>query len=126
MTDSIVENGKNVVLQETSEHIQLIPLATDKVSYIYENYDFDDLDNEKLECSNLSQFKTDTVGYIAGFIVRKLSAKLSCSECVSSLKASERDDPNLLITSRGSSISQSVFVMKIAEKNSCLLCFNKI
>ena len=56
VTDSIVDNG-NVVLQETSEHIQLIPLATDKVSYIYENYDFDDLDIEKLECSNLSQFK---------------------------------------------------------------------
>merc|ERR1711911_480618 len=95
-------------------HIQLIPLATDKVSYIYENYDFDDLDIEKLECSNLSQFKTDTVGYIAGFIVRKLSAKLSCSECVSSLKASERDDPNLLIISRGSHLtSPSLFVKKI-------------
>ena len=114
VTDSIVENG-NVVLQETSEHIQLIPLATDKVSYIYENYDFDDLDIEKLECSNLSQFKTDTVGYIAGFIVRKLSAKLSCSECVSSLKASESDDPNLLIISRGSHLtSPSLFVKKIA------------
>ena len=94
MTDSIVENG-NVVLQETSEHIQLIPLATDKVSYIYENYDFADLDIEKLECSNLSQFKTDTVCYIAGFI--------------------ESDDPNLLIISRGSRlISPSIFVMKIA------------
>ena len=85
------------------------------MSYIYENYDFDELDIEKLECSNLSQFKTDTVGFIAGFIVRKISAKLSCSECVSSLKASESDDPNLLIISRGSRlISPSIFVMKTA------------
>ena len=93
------------------------------MSYIYENYDFDDLDIEKLECSNLSQFKTDTVGYIAGFIVCKLSAKLSCSECVSSLKASESDDPNLLIISRGSRlISPSIFVKKIAVTCEILIC----
>ena len=39
--DKIVENG-NVELQDATEMVAIIPLATDKLAYIYENYDFDD------------------------------------------------------------------------------------
>ena len=68
VTDSIVEFG-NVVLQETSEFVALIPSVMDKVDYIYETYDFEELDVEKLKTYELSQFKSDIVDYIAGFVV---------------------------------------------------------
>ena len=74
------------MLQETSEFVALIPSVMDKVDYIYETYDFEELDVEKLKTYELSQFKSDIVDYIAGFVVKKLVAKSSCTSCICSLK----------------------------------------
>ena len=41
--DKIVTNG-NVTLQDNSEMVCIIPNVEDKIVYIYEKYDFDDLD----------------------------------------------------------------------------------
>ena len=121
VTDSIVEFG-NVVLQETSEFVALIPSVMDKVDYIYETYDFEELDVEKLKTYELSQFKSDIVDYIAGFVVKKLVAKSSCTSCIAALKGDQFDPNHALIRSRdleSKMIYPSQFVFNIlltAEK----------
>ena len=38
-----------------------------------------------LDSYNLSEFQTSILGYIAGFVVKKLSSKISCEVCVNAL-----------------------------------------
>ena len=80
ITGSIVY-GSNVLLQDNTEMIALIPSAQAKMDYICENYDLEDFDIEMISNSSQSDYLKYVIDYISGFVVKKISAKLSCDEC---------------------------------------------
>ena len=94
VTHKLVENS-NVTLQDSTEMIAIIPSAENKVKFIYDHYDFDDIDMKSVP--NLSRFKEDVVNYIGGYVVKRISSKLSCLMCINSLKS---DIENGIIKSR--------------------------
>ena len=64
------------------------------MSFIYEYFDFDDFDFDKLNNSTGSIFKDEVVDYIGGYIVKCVCSKLSCSECLESLKSRQFEGLN--------------------------------
>ena len=82
VTNKLVQNS-NVILQDTTEMIAIIPSSEDKVDYIIDHYDFEDLELNDLT----SGFRKNVTDYIGGFIVRKVSSKLTCEQCIKSLSS---------------------------------------
>ena len=74
-------NNSNVMLQDTTEMVALIPSTQSKLDYIIENYDIEDISIESVANSSLSDYKKHVVNYISGYVVKQISKKLSCEEC---------------------------------------------
>lgn len=80
ISNNIVHNS-NVLLQDDSEILAIVPSPEDKIEYIYEVYDLD-FDLEVLSITPLSEFKQSIVNYISGYVVKKLKCKLTCETCI--------------------------------------------
>ena len=71
ITGSIVNNS-NVMLQDTTEMVALIPSTQSKLDYISENYDIEDISIESVANSSLSDYKKHVVNYILAMLLNKL------------------------------------------------------
>ena len=80
VTGSIVHNS-NVLLQDSTEMVALIPSAQAKIEYICQNYDLEDFSIEMISSLSQSDYLKHVILYISGYVVKKISKKLSCEEC---------------------------------------------
>ena len=76
----------NCTFQDNTEIIGLIPSTQNKLDYLSEHYDLEDIDIEQVSNISQSDYKKNVVNYISGFIVKIVCKKLSCNDCISLLK----------------------------------------
>ena len=76
--------------------VALIPTPEDRIAYIFEEYDLDDIDLEELSESILSEFKQSVIEYKTGYAVMKLSSKINCNHCKEQLRAKEPCKQNFI------------------------------
>lgn len=93
--------GSNVLIQDNSEMVAVIPSPQNKIDFIVENYCLSDFDFDQIGRGNCySEFKTNVIEYIAGYVVKKTKDKISCSDCVSALVSAKNTFTPSLITTR--------------------------
>ena len=96
-------------------------LATKAHSSDPEDDDLDSLPN----LGELSNFKTAAVGYIAGFVVRKMQRTIHCHECLAALQNESPDEVNYNILVRhktnGGLTEASASVFEICRSTECCL-----
>ena len=80
------------------EIVAIIPSVEDRIEYVIQNYDLDDIDIEKFNETNLSEYKSNVTEYISGFVIKKLSCKVSCDPCRQSLIKQQPTESTSLIT----------------------------
>lgn len=80
VTNSIVSHS-NVLLQDNSEIIGIIPSTCDKIDYVIDNYNMSDIDFDFINNSTISNFKKNVLEYIGGFVVKKICLKMYCENC---------------------------------------------
>ena len=90
VTDSIVENA-NVILQDNTEIVGLIPSVQGKMDYMSKFYDLEDIEVEKIRNLSQSDYTKNVVNYISGFVIKKIIPKISCNECIELLKSEPYD-----------------------------------
>ena len=88
VTNSIVSHS-NVLLQDNSEVVGLIPSTNNKINYVIDNYNLSDIDFDFINNSTISNFKHNVLEYIAGFVVKKISLKISCDTCCDFITGSQ-------------------------------------
>ena len=69
-------------------------------NFIFENYCLDDFNFDFISEKSYSEFKTQAIGYISGYVVKRIKEKVSCTECVDSLVGSPRTQSVDLITTK--------------------------
>lgn len=95
VTNAIVTHS-NVLLQDESEIVALIPTPEDRIAYILEEYDLGDIDLEELSDTMLSEYKQSVIEYITGYVVMKLSRKINCDHCNVQLRAKSPTKQNFI------------------------------
>ena len=96
ITNLIVKDS-NVIIQDNSELVAIVPSAQDRIDYITDHYNLEDLNSSFID-SDLSDFKDNVTEYIAGFVIKKLSCKLSCDICRSFVMVDKPIDETNLIS----------------------------
>ena len=97
VTNSIVTHS-NVLLQDESEIVALIPTPEDRIAYVIEEYELDDIELDQLNGCSLSEYKKNVIEYITGFVIMKLCRKICCIDCISKLTIKEPSKQNLIGT----------------------------
>ena len=92
--------GSNVLLQANSEMVAIIPSPQEKINFIAENYRLDDFNFDLITKNSYSEYKTQVIEYVAGYVVKRIKEKLTCTECIDSLLGSPALRPASLITTR--------------------------
>ena len=85
VTEKIVEGG-NVIVQDHTEMVGVIPFAKDKIDYVCEMYDID-IDLNNLQQRKLSEYQESVSEYIGGYIISRISTQLTCCNCIDALKS---------------------------------------
>ena len=80
--------------------VAVIPSVKDKIDFIFENYCLDDFNFDFISEKSYSEFKNQAIGYISGYVVKRIKEKVSCTECVDSLVGSPRTQSVDLITTK--------------------------
>lgn len=81
---NIVVNHANVVIQDESQLVGVIPKCSAKMDVVDTKFELQDsVIYENL--LDLSLFQANVVEYIAGYVVKKVSGKLDCKICIEML-----------------------------------------
>ena len=86
---NIVVNHANVVIQDESQLVGVIPNCNAKMDVVETKFELQDaVIYENL--LDLSLFQTNVVEYIAGYVVKKVTGKLDCKICIENLTKIQR------------------------------------
>jgi len=107
-------NAANIVSQDETDLLHLSPDAS-KVDQ-FEPLQFT-TDHDYCHIAHLSLFVTNVLEYIAGWVVRRLSPEIACSECLSALVVTANDsghtDSLLVIKNNGGLVKPSAGVIAV-------------
>jgi len=99
------------------QHTPLLCINNVQLSNDASVNNFDDC-SDTPDVTALSQYVENAVSYIAGYVIRNLSKKISCETCLQALKGEMNNEPwnqFLAIKSRGGLIVPSVSTLAICE-----------
>lgn len=116
ITNNIVHNA-NVLIQDNSEIVALVPSVKDKINCICDIYNFDDVTVDDIKNVTFTEYKANVVEYVSGFVVKQILRKLNCNLCVSFIKFNQPESITLTKTRDfGNFLTYpSPFVLKITE-----------
>ena len=110
-------NAANIVSQDETDLLHLSPDAS-KVDQ-FERLQFT-TDHDYCHIAHLSLFVTNVLEYIAGWVVRRLSPEIACSECLSALVVTANDsghtDSLLVMKNNGGLVKPSTGVIAVVTQ----------
>lgn len=116
VTNNIVYSA-NVLLQDNSEIVAIIPSVQEKIDFIYEQYELD-IEQVNVDTEVMSEYKTKVIEYISGYVVKKMKCKVKCQKCIDCLTTAKPTDSSNLISVKDYGnfmVYPSTFVKKICE-----------
>ena len=93
--NNIVHNA-NALIQDNSEILAHVPSVQDKINYICDIYNFDDVTVDDIKNVTFTEYKTNVVEYVSGFVVKQILRKLNCNLCVSFVKINQPESIDTL------------------------------
>ena len=94
ITNIIVHNA-NALIQDNSEILAHVPSVQDKINYICDIYNFDDVTVDDIKNVTFTEYKANVVEYVSGFVVKQILRKLNCNLCVSFVKINQPESITL-------------------------------
>ena len=114
--NNIVHNA-NALIQDNSEILAHVPSVQDKINYICDIYNFDDVTVDDIKNVTFTEYKTNVVEYVSGFVVKQILRKLNCNLCVSFVKINQPESITLTKTRDFGNVLTypGPFVLKITD-----------
>lgn len=107
----------NCTPQDHTDLLHLRPSDDEAEKFSPSHFDHIDTEHDYCIITKLSPFVTNILSYIAGWIVRRLSATIGCGDCLSALveTAGPKSNSLLEIKNNGGLVTPSASVVKVVE-----------